>query len=785
MTSSRRVQLVRRMLAACAACALALLLLPGQLLSQQTTPLAPGPGQPARGPITIFPAGAQYGFRDPVHPEQFVWVFLDGVEVHMEGRRLRGQTLVLVLAAPKSTEDDAGGAPASSADSSATPGVAVAGERVLEIFLDGDVSVDEGEERVSGASYYLLDNRTGVATVLDGELRSQVQEGLPLVARYELLRKLQSGTTLMKELSYTSCSFAHPHWHIRTPWARLEARPEGRVLTTGLNTVRVGDVPILVWPGYDVNVDRDDLLLRRIHIGSSSRFGTELTTEWEGDAGGLMSGLAGLFGAEPANWNAEWGLELSRFSRRGFFIEPSLRYRNQHTRGRLLGAFINDQAGTDHLDVPVPEKTRGRLDLEQRTLIGDSGVLDIEISRQSDRNFLNEYYEDEFKLDKPQETAISYREVVDQRAWSLLTSTRLNDFDTQVEYQPRWEARAAGEPVPGSGFMNARAFVDNARLLPDDATGLPSARSFRGGAGGDGFWPFDLPNGDRLQLKTVTDVTVFEQTVADGSETRFAGGLGAEWSRLWSGTREAFSERWNIEGLRRIVEARVAWLNRFAVTHDPVELLAIDATEQLNEVEFLELGLRDRVQTHQEGRVVTLFDADLVLPYFPHASRDNAGERWGPLRLDALWRPAARVPGLRQADLRWRAEFDVEDTHWSESYASYSTVLGEGRRLTLANSKVRRQFDFRTVGLEWLLNPKWTVGVFHQTDALNQATARSGILLRQWAHCWIIDLEVSERRGVSALGKTEDEFEARLRFKPIDSDPGAALLDTIGGRYGR
>ncbi|MHC5211001.1 MAG: LPS-assembly protein LptD [Planctomycetota bacterium] len=725
-------------------------------------------------PTRIVPHGPQYGYPDPDDPDLFVWVFLDGVEVEQGGRRVLGDTLVAILRT--------GSAATGTADDGAPPaeGMLVPATHLVELYMDGNVRVEEGDEQITGASAFHLDNATGVATVVEGELRSTIHGGQPLAARFRLLKRLQDGSALLQDLTYSTCEFEHPHWHIRSPYARLEPTPAGRILSTGGNTVRVAGVPLLWLPGVDMNIDKGGLVLRRIHIGHSSRFGTEVETKWRADAGDTLTGLASVFGYEGAV-PAEWDLGVAYYSRRGWFFEPELEYATDHTRGRLLGAYIDDASDEDQLDVPITDGTRGRVDLEHRTELSEHDTLDVEISRQSDRNFLNEYYEGEFREDKPQETYVSYRHVVDNQAVTVLASTRLNDFDTQVEYMPEVVARQAGVEVLGGAFLTAREYVSNARLLPDDETADPSIRNARAGADALLVLPLDLPNGDRIELMAEAGVTAFEDTVLDGSETRAATGAGVSWSRTYTGVGEAQSDTWNLDGLRHIVQPHIGYYDR-DISHDPAELLQIDDVETLDEETVFSVGVRDRIQTHQDGQVVTILDTDVSVPFYPNDKRDNAGKEWGFLLLDTRWTPGADVPGLRQSTLRWRTEFDAQDMHYAESFTSWSTVFGGGHRLTLSNDKVRRVFDYRTLALEWALNPKWSMAVFLQEDSVSNQTVRSGILLRQFAHCWLIDVEISARRGTDINGNNADETSVSVNFRPAVLDRDERLTDAIGGR---
>ena len=732
----------------------------------------PAPGQPGETTI-VRPRGPQYGYPDPDDPERFVWVFLGGVEIEQPGRRLVGDTLVIVLRA--------GGAPTSSLLEPPAGPMQFGGDRLLELYLDGNVRVEEGAEQISGASAFHLDATTGVATVVEGELRADVRDGLPLVARFALLKRLQDGTVYLNDLTYTNCDFERPHWHIHTNYAKLTETPRGRVLSTGSNVASVGSLPVLWLPGVDLSLDGTGLLLTRLNVGSTTRFGTVVETRWRADASEVATGVAGLFGHEgPVN--ADFDLGLSWLSKRGALFEPEIEYRTERSKGRLFTSYINDTADTDHLGQPIDDHHRYWTKLEHRTRIDEAQTLDIEVSKQSDENYLNEYYESEAKEDKPQETYVSYRNVVDNHALTALASTRLNDFQQQAVYQPEVDARQAGAPLPGGFFVTAKEFVSNAALAQPDGSPDPTVRDLRAGVEVLVTRPWDFEGGDRVQFLTELSATGFEDTVEGDSALRYGLGAGVEWSRLWSGTGPAESETWNLDGLRRIVEARAGIFDRFEVSKLPDELLQIDQVEQLDEVEVIELGLRDRIQTHQAGQVATLLDTDLELPIYPDEDRDNDGDLYGPLRLDTVWKPAADVFALRRANVRWRAKFDINDGHYSESLASYSTDLGEARKFGISQNALFHGFSYRTVGLAWKLGPKWDAAVYYQQNVDDNETAQSGFLLRQLAHCWYIDFEVSTRQAQEIDGNDDDELNVSIRLTPAVLEHDRNLVDEIGGR---
>src|SRR5690606_32781175 len=93
-----------------------------------------------------------------------------------------------------------------------------------------------------------------------------------------------------------------------------------------------------------------------------------------------------------------------------------------------------------------------RVDLEHRTRLDEQRVVDLELTYLSDSGFLREYYENESRIGKEQESYVSYRDVEDNQALSVLVRARLNDYDTQVEYLPRVEWRETGRVVDAGWF---------------------------------------------------------------------------------------------------------------------------------------------------------------------------------------------------------------------------------------------------------------------------------------------------------------------------------------------
>lgn len=746
-------------------------------------------------PLVIQSSGSQYAFADEQDPDLAVLVIVGGVELVKGPRRMLADTLVVVV---DTAARGASGEPAADASQ------VIPSAEILEIYVDGNVTIEEGDELVAGAEAAHLDNRTDQLTLLDGSWHANLRRD-PLVVRFGLMRSFADGRREIEGALFTTCEYAHAHWGLETPWALVEPTEAGRILKTSRSVVQVGDVPLLPLAGLHYNLDRDRPPLRRVSVGDNSRYGTAIETEWGGDASDAATDVASWFDAGPAE--ADWNLEISNFSDRGVFLEPSVTYATETSFGQILGASIHDDEPRDHLDTAIEDDTRGRFDLKHRTRIGDHRVVDVEISHLSDRSFLKEYYESELRNEKDQETYVNWRDVRDNVAVSVLARARLNNFQTQVEQLPQVERRVVGEvfdagPLEGVS-MTGREFVSHARLMgaepPADAPGAPAGsletRNLRVGSRRILTWPVEL-GGDKLNLSAGWDVTGFDRsrvldaTAPGGAREDNQGVLrhallgGAAWSRTYSGADSAYaSHTWNFDGVRQVVEPLATFDSVLELSRRPPGLIAIDDVEALDKLQVFSVGLRHRVQTHQRDRVVTVLDSQVSLPLLTNEERDNAGDTMGDALLDTRWTPGARIWGLRQATVAWRMTVDPNE-RWSyvKSYASYSTRIGDAGRIVLANNKAAGASNFATAGVEWELTPKWSSAFFVQQDLLLDESARRGIILRQRAHRWLIDVELSQRRAVSTLTGSRDlEEEISVRFRPaIFAHEDDTLLERVG-----
>ena len=149
-----------------------------------------------------------------------------------------------------------------------------------------------------------------------------------------------------------------------------------------------------------------------------------------------------------------------------------------NARGRFDAWGIRDR-GTDNLgedrQALEPERsTRGRALLRHRQFLQNDYELIAELGYLSDRNFLEQFLEQEWDRDVDHQTGLRLRKYLGSNLFDLSAQVQVNDFFTQTENLPRLDHYLLGGSLFADRFTySAHNQVGYARLnaadLPDNA----------------------------------------------------------------------------------------------------------------------------------------------------------------------------------------------------------------------------------------------------------------------------------------------------------------------------
>ncbi|MEZ6116566.1 MAG: hypothetical protein R3C28_08325 [Pirellulaceae bacterium] len=226
--------------------------------------------------------------------------------------------------------------------------------------------------------------------------------------------------------------------------------PERQVVSRN-NRVYLNEWPVFAWPSISTDLNRPTFYLESFSINNDSVFGTQVLSEWN---------LYQLLGFKNPPKGTTWTGSVDYLSERGLGLGTNFRYSRPgflghagNTRGFIDVWGINDN-GLDNLGADrralVPEEDfRGRIFGRHRQDLEGGFRVTGEVGWASDRNFLEQYYEQEWDNLKDQSTGVELKRTIENRSWSIAGDMQVNDFFTQTEWLPRLDHYWLGQPVFG------------------------------------------------------------------------------------------------------------------------------------------------------------------------------------------------------------------------------------------------------------------------------------------------------------------------------------------------
>jgi len=345
----------------------------------------------------------------------------------------------------------------------------------FQVYMEGNIVIRQGDNQLR-ASRAFYDAREDRSLMLNAELKSFVpQLQTKLRIRAERIRQL-SQKSFHAQNAWTSASqFGKPGYRLQAsdvfleyrstnPWIGLQQPaidPQtGSVMentvpwiTSLNNRFLVEDTPVLITPHLSMPADDPNIPLRRASVSRDNVYGTQIRTTWD------LSKVLGL----NLPRNIEWNLDADYLSKRGPGAGTSGRYQGNdlwglpgtHTGTGLLYYLHDtgqDNLGLDRRDLQPENSSRGRARWEHRQNLPLNVQLFGEIGYLSDRNYLEQFHEEEFDEAKDNETLLYLKQDMDNWSWTALGRVRLNDFEYNTEWLPRADLYGLSEPLLGGSL---------------------------------------------------------------------------------------------------------------------------------------------------------------------------------------------------------------------------------------------------------------------------------------------------------------------------------------------
>jgi hypothetical protein len=356
---------------------------------------------------------------------------------------------------------------------------------------------------------------------------------------------------------------------------------------------QVWGVPFFYSPYLQGDVNDPLGPLQSININYSKMYGTAVYVTWD---------VYDLLGMRPAA-NTRWYLNTDFMNKRGPGLGTNYDYSGKNFFGlpespytgyfRLYGMY---DKGFDLLGggrgVEGHPLYRGRAFWQQNTELPDGFYFQGRFSALSDKNYLEEYFWNEYATAPNQETFLYLQQRQGIFAWQIWNEDRIRNWINETERLPEVDGYMLGQSFPMFGDALANRFTYNAhasagyyRLETTHVTPPPvGVGEYATNTARFDFWqdlslPFSL--GDvRFVPYATMDLTQYTQNLYGDSAGRFYGGGGLRGSvpfaRLFPNVS---SELLNLNGMYH----KVVLSGNYYVAHSDVPLTTLPQLDRLND----------------------------------------------------------------------------------------------------------------------------------------------------------------------------------------------------------
>lgn len=597
----------------------------------------------------------------------------------------------------------------------------------LEIYLEGNIVFQQGQRVIyANRMYYNVKDRYGM--VLDAEMLTPVPqyEGL-LRLKADMIQQHSERHFVAHDAAITSSRLGIPRYWLQSGKVVFQddrqptrdpltgapmtiATPGGTNMEADArsNFVYLAGVPVFYWPIMNSNIERPSFYLTGIKFRQDSIFGTQAMLDWD---------LFQILGMEGPN-GTDWILSTDYLSERGFAVGTNFTYDLPGglfpgpTAGLVDFWGIQDEGldrlGSDRWDMTPEESTRGRLFFRQRKYLSQQWEVLAEAGWISDRNFLEQYFEREWDLEKDLATALRFRRYRENQMLDLWGQVQLNDFFTETSWLPRADHYWLGQPILGGwltwySHTHAGYGIQRAASTPTDPADAAKFQLQPWEVDAEGIraatrHEIDLPiaaGPSKIVPYLSGEVAYWGEDIGNDDLTRFLGQGGIRTSLpMWALYPQAQSRLFNVQGIahkvtfesdlfyadasenldrlplydplddnaqehfrRRLVfntfEGTLPpqFDNRFfAVRSGMQRYVTATSTEVAEDLMQARLGINQRWQTKRgrpgRERITDLMELDLEMLVFPNADRDNFGEETGGFQYDYRYHIGDRLTFL-------------------------------------------------------------------------------------------------------------------------------------------
>ena len=335
----------------------------------------------------------------------------------------------------------------------------------VEVYIEGNVVFQQGQRKIyADRMYYNVQAEYGM--ILGAEVLTPVPQYEGIVRlKADVIQQRSRENLLAYSAALTSSRLGVPRYWLQSdrielsdrrnetnstlfglPFAGRTSEQTGMQAKARHNFVYLEGLPVLYWPVLNTNVETSSFYVSGFKFKNDTVFGNQVMVDFNAYQ---VLGLQGLDGTR-------WNFSTDYLSKRGFALGTNFNYNVPNLIvGPANGYFdawgIQDKGldllGSDRINLQPEATNRGRLLFKHKQYLSPDTELWAEAGLISDRNFLEQYFEQEWDTQKDYSTALRLRQFYDSQMLDLWGQTRLNEFFTETEWLPRLDHYWLGQSI--------------------------------------------------------------------------------------------------------------------------------------------------------------------------------------------------------------------------------------------------------------------------------------------------------------------------------------------------
>jgi hypothetical protein len=632
-----------------------------------------------------------------------------------------------------------------------------------------------------------------------------------------VLRMSASGSLHAKNATLTSCTFAEPHYVVRTGELTLDPRIDGgwRV-SAHENRLRFGQgglqLPLPPIGGLVLDDDGDikgfetsaGEVRRPASLGRDSpRMGEQVSVGFQQEAGNVGLGVGKLTGFKSKTVRGRWKYDGSYLGSRGVLLGLGLELREKDPNKppeeqawlNLYYSGLND-SGEDRGYVRVDEddrdayrawfRARGRYPLSR------DAWIDVALSTQTDPGVQSEFYERLYTRFEQRDNEVHYRNADGADYFQASVKVRVDDFRTECEELPSAGYYHGSTPISwlGSLALDYSGSVDVAYLRrqqgtiggPSDAQAIEGFTEFSEAVFTDGLGDREVVRVDSKQQVQVpfglgvaglrarpfldAELTAWDENTLEDDEPSRAGFFGG---------MELSTTFWRrTSGSVTSVTPHMAYAEELAIYDAGGEPVRFDTIDEPIDGDRMEAGVRTRWEKLSSPHA---FDLDLTEISRTDREDPSLDQRIFATLADLRTEISGVPIGMRheyrydieEAESRyWRSAVGLvphDDLQLEFAYTKGPIVHDQELADALLLDVLDPRYEAVSGKMRYRMTPKWEIEVTQTFSLKGNDRLDSDYTLRRFGHDFIVEFGVSTRSGEGGTGFTVS-FQPLVGWRP-------------------